>query len=128
MEFKNKIRMLGAFKNVTVCGNKWTAKAAVYYSQPVEVDDKNGKKKTVFIPVKNWIENDASSIFVANKELTVLRKVNKKDLKKSIVLFWDHLPEKIITVNGSEFDNKSDSELEAVAKEALIKFNLPKTN
>lgn len=125
ISFKTEIKNLGAFKKVNLGSTKtWTAKSKLVYVETKEVTKDNKKEKKNFV-IFNFVDN-GNAIYSANKDKSLLRLINKNDLKKGIVLYWEHDPEKLFLIKESISNSLTESDMEKIANQSLKYFNLPK--
>lgn len=125
ISFKTEIKNLGAFKKVNLGSTKtWTAKSKLVYVETKEVTKDNKKEKKNFV-IFNFVDN-GNAIYSANKDKSLLRLINKNDLKKGIVLYWEHDPEKLFLIKESISNSLTESDMEKLANQSLKYFNLPK--
>ena len=125
ISFKTEIKNLGAFKKVNLGSTKtWTTKSKLVYVETKEVTKDNKKEKKNFV-IFNFVDN-GNAIYSANKDKSLLRLINKNDLKKGIVLYWEHNPEKLFLIKESISNSLTESDMEKIANQSLKYFNLPK--
>ena len=126
ISFKTEIKNLGAFKKVNLGSTKtWTAKSKLVYVETKEITTKDNKKEKKNFVIFNFIDN-GNTIYSANKDLSLLRLINKNDLKKGVVLYWEHSPEKLFLIKESISNSLTESDMEKLANKELKYFNLPK--